>query len=60
LLFLKILQLWAIFPQNIHLHKLQPALFFSVTQWRKFITEKTGQGGGLNIYQIHFALKLPT
>ncbi len=46
------------FPQKIHLHKLQPALF-SVTQWRKFITKKTVRSGGLNIYQIQFAFNLP-
>jgi hypothetical protein len=32
---------------------------FPVTQWRKFITKKTVQVGGLNIYQIHFAFNLP-
>jgi len=33
--------------------------FFSVTQWRKFITKQTGQAGHLNIYQIHFAFNSP-
>jgi hypothetical protein len=33
--------------------------FFSVTQWRNFITKKTVQAGGLNIYQIQFAFNLP-
>ncbi len=33
--------------------------FFTVTQWRKFITKKAVQAGGLNIYQIHFAFNLP-
>jgi hypothetical protein len=61
------LQISIAFPQNIApLGQFPPKKliciaarpFFSVTQWRNFITKKTVQAGGLNIYQIQFAFNL--